>query len=144
MSTGKLLWLIPVVAVLGLAAQEQVPQKTVQHASAKYTSPNSGSEMFKNYCAVCHGMDGKGGGPAAGALKAAPADLTTLSKSHGGKFPAAEVAASIRGEHTLAAHGTQEMPVWGPVFYRMSGGRTAEVHMRVSNLVHYIEALQEK
>jgi mono/diheme cytochrome c family protein len=40
--------------------------------------------MFRSYCAVCHGLDAKGSGPAAPALKMEPADLTTLAKENQG------------------------------------------------------------
>jgi mono/diheme cytochrome c family protein len=58
--------------------QEQ--KSEIKHASAGRTSPASGQEMFVNYCAACHGKDGKGDGPAAPALKVAPADLTALAQ----------------------------------------------------------------
>ena len=39
-------------------------QKEVRHVPVKPTSPASGTEMYTTYCAVCHGVDGKGNGPA--------------------------------------------------------------------------------
>jgi hypothetical protein len=36
------------------------------------------------------------------------------------------------------------MPVWGKVFWRMSGGHEGEVQQRVANLNHYIESIQVK
>ena len=38
----------------------------------------AGRDLFEFYCATCHGRDGKGAGPVAGALKTRPADLTAL------------------------------------------------------------------
>jgi mono/diheme cytochrome c family protein len=100
--------------------------------------------MYASYCAVCHGIDGKGNGPAASALKVPPADLTTLSGNNGGKFPSNKVATAIRGDSTIAAHGSREMPVWGSLFRSMSRGQEAEVHMRITNLTNYVESLQTK
>jgi mono/diheme cytochrome c family protein len=80
------------------------------------TSSSSGKEMFKTYCAVCHGLDGKGNGPAAPAMKTNPTDLTALAQKSGGKYPAPHVAAVIRGQAESASHGRQDMPVWGPLF----------------------------
>lgn len=117
---------------------------TVKHAAAPQISAASGKEMFKSYCAPCHGTDAKGDGPAAAALKSAPADLTVLAKKNGGKFPADHVMSLLRGQATVTAHGNQDMPVWGPVFWRMSQGHEAEVQQRVTNLMHYIETLQAK
>jgi len=128
------------ICSLGARAQEKV----IQHEPVKRTSPASGQEMFVNYCAVCHGKDGKGGGPAADALKVAPANLTVLSQKNGGKFPTNHVGSILRGDASLAAHGSQEMPVWGPIFWKMSQGNAGEVQQRIANLSKYIESLQVK
>ena len=129
------------------AAQEKAqppPEKVIQHVPVKAVSPASGKEMYTSYCAVCHGTDGKGGGPAASALKVPPTDLTLLSKTNGGKYPALKVTSSIRGEAALPAHGSKDMPVWGTLFWGMSSGHQSEVQQRVMNLNRYIESLQAK
>lgn len=108
------------------------------------TSPASGKDMFMNYCAVCHGKDAKGTGPAAQALKKPPADLTTLTVRHGGKFPELHVAETIRGDVSNPAHGSKEMPVWGDVFQSMSRDSGAGKQMRVANLTAYIKSIQAK
>jgi mono/diheme cytochrome c family protein len=124
------------------AAQEATP--TVKRTTAAATSPASGKDMFMSYCASCHGRDAKGDGPAANALKQAPADLTTLAKQNDGKYPSDKVTSILRGQTKLVAHGDQDMPVWGPVFWRMSQGHEELVHMRVANLNRYLESIQEK
>jgi len=145
----KWILLLAALAVITciVVAQDQTQDQTnkvIQHTPVKATSPASGKEMYTSYCAVCHGTDGKGGGPAASALKTAPTDLTTLSKNNGGKYPALKVTSSIRGESNLPAHGTKEMPVWGSLFWGMSHGHQGEVQQRVANLTEYIESLQAK
>ena len=103
-----------------------------------------GADLFGFYCASCHGADGKGRGPVAAALKAAPADLTTIARRSGGRFPRARVASFVsNGGLAVAAHGSQGMPVWGPIFKGLdpSDVRTT---MRIDNLVSYIASLQEK
>lgn len=97
-----------------------------------------------SYCASCHGKDAKGDGPAAASLKQLPANLTQLAKLNKGKYPVDEVTSVLRGQATLVAHGDQAMPVWGPVFWRMSQGHEEIVQMRIANLNKYIESLQEK
>jgi mono/diheme cytochrome c family protein len=149
MSIKKLILVFPALIILActVAAQEQTQdqtKKTIQHVTIKPTSPASGKEMYTSYCAVCHGTDGKGGGPAASALKTPPADLTMLSKNNGGEFPALKVTSILRGTSDLPAHGSKEMPVWGPLFRSMSGGHEVEVQQRVANLTHCIETLQAK
>ncbi|MGD0469376.1 MAG: cytochrome c [Terriglobales bacterium] len=142
-----LMFIALIVCACTVAAQNQTqgqPEKTIKHVPIKSTSPVSGKEMYMAYCAVCHGTDGKGGGPAASALKVPPTDLTVLSKNNGGKYPALKVTSSIRGESATPAHGSKEMPVWGTLFWSMSQGHEGEVQERVTNLTHYIETLQVK
>jgi mono/diheme cytochrome c family protein len=145
MSIRKLILVFPALIVFTcmVVAQDQT-KTTIQHVTVKATSPASGQEMYTSYCAVCHGTDGKGGGPAASALKAPPADLTLLSKNNGGKYPAMKVTSILRGTSDLPAHGSKEMPVWGPLFRSISGGHEGEVQQRVANLTDYIETLQLK
>jgi mono/diheme cytochrome c family protein len=132
---------VSVVVVMSALAQTQNTE--IKRVPPAATSPASGQEMFMNYCAPCHGKDAKGNGPAAAALKQAPANLTELAKENGGKFPDMKVSAVLRGEAKVAAHGTQEMPVWGPVFWRMSGGHAAEVQQRITNVSRYLKSLQQ-
>ena len=139
---------VALAVLLALAvAQQAAPAQSgtvLKHVPITHVSPTSGKDMFDNYCAVCHGKDGKGGGPAASALKTAPTDLAGLAKSAGGKYPASHVAAVIRGQATTAAHGSQDMPVWGPLFSTISQGHEAQVQQRITNLVDYVGTLQAK
>jgi len=145
MRARKSLWtVIGVIIAVGMVASAQEPKKEIKHVPIKPTSAASGQEMYKTYCAVCHGTDAKGTGPAADALKVPPPNLTTLAEKNGGKYPALKVSAIIRGEEVLAAHGSKDMPVWGHLFWGMSGGHEAEVQQRVANLNKYIESLQKK
>src|SRR5208282_6708541 len=127
MSIKKVLLLFTalIVASCMVAAQDQTqgqPEKVIKHVAVKPTSPVSGKDMYKAYCAVCHGVEGKGGGPAASAMKIPPTDLSLLSRNNGGKFPALKVDASIRGESSVPSHGSKDMPVWGALFWSMSAG----------------------
>ena len=149
MSIKKLILMFTALTVFTctVAAQGQPQdqtQKVIQHVPVQATSPASGKEMYTTYCAVCHGTDGKGGGPAASALKVVPADLTMLSKNNGGKYPALKVTSAVRGDSNLPAHGSKDMPVWGSLFRSMSHGHESEVQQRVANLTQYIESLQAK
>jgi mono/diheme cytochrome c family protein len=146
MDTARISRVAIVVGAMALAAvaQEAQPTTQIKHVPVKPTSAASGQEMYINYCAVCHGKDGKGSGPATPALKVPASDLTLLAQKNGGKYPGLHVASVLRGEGELPAHGSKDMPVWGPLFWRMSQGHEAEVQQRVANLNQYIESLQAK
>jgi mono/diheme cytochrome c family protein len=141
---------ISVVAILitisAFAVAQAAPAQstTVKHVPITDTPSNSGQEMFHSYCAVCHGQDAKGGGPAASALQTPPPDLTTLAQKNGGKYPASHVAAVLRGQALTRSHGTQEMPIWGPLFSSISQGGEGQVQQRITNLVKYIESQQAR
>jgi mono/diheme cytochrome c family protein len=128
-------------AALALATPSAA-QQSVKRESIRPITEVAGAATFKEYCTVCHGTSGRGDGPAARALTTPPADLTQIAKKHGGKFSFANVRMTITGEATLAAHGTREMPMWGPVFRSAQGDPTTELRLR--NLVAYLESLQEK
>lgn len=145
MIASKMSWMAAVVLTMALGASaQQTPSTRIKHIPVKPTNAASGAEMYTNYCAVCHGKDGKGNGPATPALKTPPTDLTTLAQKNGGKYPALHVTSIIRGEGDLPAHGNKDMPVWGPLFWRMSQGHEAEVQQRIANLNQYVESLQAK
>jgi len=146
MRTSKNNWMVAaiVVALVTLAPAQDQTKTEIKHVPIKQTSPASGAEMYKTYCAVCHGTDGKGNGPAAEALKVPPTDLTVLAVKNGGKYPALRISAILRGEEVLAAHGTKDMPIWGNLFWSVSGGHSGEVQQRVTNLNKYLESMQKK
>jgi len=116
-------------------------QKTMEKAPITHSQPESGQKMFKDYCAACHGAGGKGDGPAVAALKAPPQDLTTMAKRNNGKFPADHFAATLRFGTEARAHGTTDMPIWGPLFHAQNKDLT---ELRISNLTTYVESLQQK
>jgi len=121
----------------------QSQTKEVKKEPIGMTSAASGSEMFNSYCAPCHGKDAKGNGPAATSLKNPPANLTQLAKKNNGKFPADHVSSVLRSG-VAGAHGSSDMPVWGPLFSSVSGRDDSIIQMRISNLIRYLESLQEK
>ena len=104
----------------------------------------SGKTLFQQSCASCHGDDGKGAGPAAVAFKVQPPDLTALSRQNRGKFPRDRVVQAIRGDRMQSAHGSTNMPVWGPVFLALTGMNQVEVERRISDLSEYIKSVQVK
>ena len=99
-------------------------------------------EMYKTWCASCHGEKGRGDGPAAAALKTRPANLTEVAKKNGGTFPTERVRSYIEGTTTVSAHGSREMPVWGTFFRNM--GDEVTTRYRIVSLTNYVESLQAK
>lgn len=104
----------------------------------------TGYDSFTFYCAPCHGASAKGDGPTAAALKVAPPDLTLLTRRAGGTFPHRQVEAFVTGTaRAVPAHGSGEMPVWGPIFRSLDPSDT-RVKDRIANLVAYLESIQTK
>lgn len=104
-----------------------------------------GAPYFRSYCASCHGLDGKGGGPAASSLRTKPADLTLISARRDGTFPDGEIAKFIDGRFDLAAHGSREMPIWGERLSEgIPDGRSADAIARgkILVIVEYLKSIQ--
>jgi mono/diheme cytochrome c family protein len=114
-------------------------------ATPSKNEPISGKQLYVSYCAMCHGTDAKGGGPFSPQLKAWPPDLTQLAKKNNGIYPTMRVSEMIDGEFGKAsAHGSREMPIWGPVFRTMAHGHNDSAQLRIGNVVKYLESLQQK
>jgi mono/diheme cytochrome c family protein len=123
----------------GAAAAQSA--KAVKIENARPTSAWSGDRLYKEFCATCHGADGKGSGPAVSALKTNLTDLTQISRRNNSKFPALKMRDILNGTEPVAAHGTGEMPVWGDVFKSISANPTFG-EMRVEMLVNYLQSIQ--
>jgi mono/diheme cytochrome c family protein len=108
-----------------------------------YVPTVSGSAIFKVYCAVCHGKEGKGDGPLAGSLRFAPADLTLLAKRNGGVYSSEQVFRIIDGRKTVKGHGGPDMPIWGDAFKGSAEGYSEEkVKVRIDALVDFLKSIQ--
>lgn len=123
-----------------LCAQEE---KAIKRVPAEPARSMKGDELFNMYCAVCHGINAKGNGPAAGALKKKPADLTLIARRHNGKFPELSILRVIKGDDVVGAHGSRDMPTWGPIFGAMSTDKEI-AEARVLALMKYLEQIQVK
>jgi mono/diheme cytochrome c family protein len=118
---------------------------TTSTDSASEIVSRLGHESFLQYCAACHGIDARGGGPAGASLKTAPTDLTTIAARSGGKFSDVDVASRIDGRSMPTAHGSREMPVWGERFSaQLGGGDVGEEAVRgqILVLLEYLRSIQ--
>lgn len=117
-------------------------QQPHKNSGARPADLASGEKIFVRYCASCHGVDGTGNGPVAPALKPPPTDLTTIAKRNHGKYPAGFVGASLKFGRNLAAHGSQDMPVWGSRFRLIDPKADPTGQRHIDDVVAYIESLQ--
>jgi mono/diheme cytochrome c family protein len=111
-------------------------------ARNKAPAEPSGHDIYMERCAVCHGEDGKGNGPAVGSLITPPADLTLLSQGNGGVFPTEQVKKIVGQQVDIAAHGVREMPIWGDLFHAKSAPKQKIANDRFSSLIFYLESIQ--
>ena len=117
--------------------------KQIKKVAPRPTTAISGKVLYGQYCAVCHGVDGTGAGPAASALKQRPTDLTQMSRQNKGAFPEENFKKMMNGEVSTSAHGTADMPIWGTEF-RNSTTNPSLVQDRIFSLMNYIEDMQVK
>jgi mono/diheme cytochrome c family protein len=126
-----------VAALASATSSAQTQPPLVIHSMA-------GRDLFQFYCATCHGPDGRGKGPVGAALKAPPADLTKIAERRGGSFPRAEIVGFVsEGPTLIPAHGSIDMPVWGPIFRGLDSS-DARARIRIDNLVSYLESMQTR
>ena len=125
----------------GLALRAEPVQQTAETVN----TGEGGGELFKTYCASCHGVSAKGDGPLAEGLRFRPSDLTRIAVRNGGQFDEAKVHRSIDGRTQVKGHGGPDMPVWGDAFKHSRDGYSEEaVKTRIQALVVYLESIQVK
>lgn len=134
----------PMLCILTVAAL------IVALPAAAQVRKDLGQREYEAKCAVCHGVDAKGRGPYADALKQPVPDLTTLARRNGGLFPVARTYAQIEGAGP--GHGTREMPVWGLDYTAQAVEQLPDlpynqaqfVRTRIMALLEYLNQLQQK
>ncbi len=107
--------------------------------------PVDGASIFRNYCAACHGLDGRGNRMLSKALKREVPDLTILSLRNQGTFPAIHARTTIMfgADDLLPTHGSKQMPTWGPIFHEIEFDRDLG-SVRLENITSYLKSIQRK
>jgi mono/diheme cytochrome c family protein len=130
--------------MLSAAAVWMTPMVT--HAQEQEVAA-AGKPAFEQNCAVCHGREGKGDGPAMNLLTVKPADLTQISKRSNGAFPFWKTYRVIDGREEIKGHGSRDMPIWGAEFRSESASNPmaqTQVRGRILELVYYLQSIQAK
>jgi mono/diheme cytochrome c family protein len=135
--------LMLVLVLLVIVVVSAFPQ--IRNQRQEPIRPADGASIFRNYCAACHGFDGRGNGPMSKALKREVPDLTRLSQRNDGVFPAIHVRNTIMfgADDLLPAHGSKEMPIWGPIFHEIEFDQDLG-NIRLENVTKYLESIQKK
>ena len=105
----------------------------------------NGHDLFRTYCASCHGQTGAGDGPIASAMRRKPANLRQIAKRNGGEYPSELVYRVIDGRQPVRGHGGPDMPVWGDAFARATDAPDeATIKLKIQALVAYLQSIQEQ
>lgn len=118
-------------------------QEPLHREDASPKGEVAAAELYRDHCAACHGVDGRGDGPISRGLISFPADLTRIAERRGGHFPSEEVRSSIDGRSDLAGHRGPEMPRWGEFWDQgAASGTEATGSPEINALVGFLESIQ--
>ena len=132
-----------IVASILAAGVMLAPGLVTPAAAQQYPQSVTGGEVYRIYCASCHGTTARGDGPLAGAMNRKPSNLAEIAKRNGGEFPTELVFRTIDGRQPIRGHGGPDMPVWGDVFAKSREAGDAErVKAVIESLVAYLESIQ--
>lgn len=109
-----------------------------------------GESEYRQHCAACHGLEGRGDGPVGQMLKTPAPNLALITQRNGGKYPVQKIYDIIEGGSVIAAHGTRDMPLWGERYRNATQPQTPDqvsvsgdqAQQRILSLVYYLGTLQ--
>ena len=104
-----------------------------------------GHEMYDQLCAVCHGVTGRGDGPAAPALSNPVPDLTQFGAQTGSAYHA-QLESVISGTDRTVHKDIVGMPLWFREFQyvrrdKFGHPRTTYANLKIHSLAEYVEEL---
>jgi mono/diheme cytochrome c family protein len=132
-------WICAGAAALALAGCTEEP--------AEMPGPQDGKALFTQYCAACHGEDGKGAGPLSRRMENAPADLTLIARRNGDSFPRARIMSIIDGYARSDMTGPG-MPEFGALLegdlipFDSGDGIQTPTPRKLVALLEYLETIQ--
>lgn len=115
-------------------------------ACASDARPREGARIYTDFCASCHGTDGRGDASAAGARQPGPPDLTMLAANNGGVFPENRVMGQLV-DYSMG-RSESHMPVFeelreGPAMMVDDGtGQRVAMPARLVELTAYLRDIQ--
>lgn len=134
-----------VIVALALSLPSLLGQAIAEEGRTRTAVFNDGRQEFQENCVACHGQDGTGKGELAAKLIKPPKDLTTIAKANGGQFPFWRVFDIIAGDKPVAGHETTQMPLYSQRMRSQElGSGFPPAHVRVLELTHYLESIQQK
>jgi mono/diheme cytochrome c family protein len=99
-------------------------------------------KLYDAYCAVCHGRNGRGRGPAHELLSTTAPDLTLLAQRNGGAFPRSSVEGCIRASARRPSVAAEsDMPVWTAP---LSPDHDPGAATHAESIADYVESLQRR
>ena len=111
-------------------------QTHIVYVQASRLDPTDGSALYEAYCASCHGIAGRGNGPAAPLLSRPVPNISTIAVREG-SFRAPHVMAHVGG-----GYGRECMPEWKEILHNTYKQGYEQLALR--NIVVYVEAIQVK
>ncbi len=139
---ARILWCgVPLVLITTQIVGAAPQDARAERATALALS--AGRSTFSQFCAPCHGIDGKGHGPVTPILTTPPGDLTQVNRRNNGAFPLATFEAVLtRATRPQTPAHRSELLSWGPLFASIDSSKTL-ARARVANLLAYIESIQQ-
>lgn len=109
---------------------------------------SDGRRLYVENCAMCHGPDLTGNGPAARGLNPPPKDLTLITARHDDSFPRAKVLSILDGYTRVDLPGNN-MPEFGELLkgdlvpVDTGDGRMTPTPRKLAALLEYLETIQK-
>jgi len=139
--------LVGVVGLGAFAAEAGAAGVVIKQVPMTYkdVALKNGHEMYDHLCAVCHGVTGKGDGPAVQALSKPVPDLSQFGAETGSEYHA-RLESVISGINRTVHKDVVGMPLWFREFQyvrrdKFGRPRTMYANLKIHSLAEYVEEL---